>query len=172
MARGLDEHQQRELTAFVNRLFERAGYRTTADWSRDSGYPAPNLSMLRNGKAGIDGYNLLKLIEAAAERAMVSEEEMAIAAAPRPESLAAAVKEVRALLGELERVSQQFPDPPPLSEEEPERQPGRTARRKGQGRGSAASASPFVSSRREPEQLEPIKPATRVSAQVPGGGTS
>lgn len=69
MARKLDDEQQADLTAFVNRLAESAGYTTSAEWSRDSGYPAPNLSKLRNGVGAVDGYNLLRLIRAAASKA-------------------------------------------------------------------------------------------------------
>jgi hypothetical protein len=69
MARKLDDEQQADLTGFVNRLAESAGYKTTAEWSRDSGYPAPNLSNLRNGNGAVDGYNLLRLIRAAADKA-------------------------------------------------------------------------------------------------------
>jgi hypothetical protein len=69
MARKLDDEQQADLSAFVNRLAESAGYKTTAEWSRDSGYPAPNLSNLRNGVGAVDGYNLLRLIRAAAVKA-------------------------------------------------------------------------------------------------------
>lgn len=77
MARQLDERQQADLTAFVNALADRAGYTTTAEWSRDSGYPAPNLSNLRNGRGAIDGYNLLRLIRAAAARAETAAEDLA-----------------------------------------------------------------------------------------------
>lgn len=69
MARALDAQQQGELSAFVNELAALAGYTTTAEWARDSGYPAPNLTNLRNGKGAVDGYNLLRLIRAAAQRA-------------------------------------------------------------------------------------------------------
>lgn len=68
MARKLDKEQQADLTAFVNDLASHAGYETTAEWARDSGYPAPNLSNLRNARGAVDGYNLLRLIRAAAER--------------------------------------------------------------------------------------------------------
>jgi hypothetical protein len=69
MPRKLDQRQQADLSAFVNALFTEAGYTSTAEWARDSGYPAPNLSNLRNRKGAVDGYNLLRLIRAAAERA-------------------------------------------------------------------------------------------------------
>lgn len=81
MARSLDRKQQRELSAFVNRLAEAAGYESTAEWARDSGYPAPNLSNLRNGKGAIDGYNLLRLITSAAARAKTNRRTLALAAA-------------------------------------------------------------------------------------------
>lgn len=78
MARKLDGEQQADLTAFVNSLASRAGYETTAEWARDSGYPASNLSNLRNGRGAVDGYNLLRLMRAAAERIAV--EPVALAA--------------------------------------------------------------------------------------------
>ena len=78
MARSLDARQQKELTDFVNALAERAGFETTAEWARASGYPAPNLSNLRRGKAAIDGYNLLRLIQAAAEQDGASPADVAV----------------------------------------------------------------------------------------------
>lgn len=81
MARRLDAHQQKVLTDFVNALARAAGYTTHAEWSRDSGYPAPNLSELRLGKGGIDGVNLVRLIRAAAAKAGVPPEALAIATA-------------------------------------------------------------------------------------------
>lgn len=78
MARKLDNEQQADLTAFVNALALRAGYTTTAEWARDSGYPAPNLSNLRNGNGAIDGYNLLRLIRAAASRIDVAPIDLAV----------------------------------------------------------------------------------------------
>lgn len=80
MARPLDERQQAELTAFVNSLAELAGYTSHAEWARDAGYPAPNLTNLRNAKGAIDGYNLLRLIHAAARRAQLEPEVLALLA--------------------------------------------------------------------------------------------
>lgn len=77
MARPLDLRQRQELAAFANALFDAAGYPSTAEWARDSDYPAPNLSELRNAKAGVDGYNLFRLIRAAAVRVGVTPEELA-----------------------------------------------------------------------------------------------
>lgn len=78
MARQLDERQQAELTDFVNALAGAAGYATTAEWARDSGYPPPNLSNLRNGRGAIDGFNLLRLIRAAAARVDLTPEQLAL----------------------------------------------------------------------------------------------
>lgn len=80
MARPLDDRQQAELSDFVNALAELGGYTTTAEWARESGYPAPNLSELRNGVAGIDGYNLLRLTRAAAARVELEPEVLALLA--------------------------------------------------------------------------------------------
>ena len=77
MARPLDLRQRKGLAEFVNALFNAADYPSTAEWSRDSGYPAPNLSDLRNAKAGVDGYNLFRLIQAAAARTDTAPEELA-----------------------------------------------------------------------------------------------
>lgn len=68
MARKLDGLQMRELQEFVAALKGLGGYTVSAEWSRDSGYPAPNLSKLENGVGAIDGYNLLRLIKAVVER--------------------------------------------------------------------------------------------------------
>jgi hypothetical protein len=81
MARDLDHRQQAELTDFVNRLAQLGGYTTTAEWARQSGYPASNLSNLRNARGGVDGYNLLRLIRAAAERMEIQPEELAVTTA-------------------------------------------------------------------------------------------
>lgn len=77
MARKLEAWQQEELTAFVNALADAAGYTKTADWARDSDYPASNLSDLRNAKMGVDGYNLLRLIRAAASQMQIDQEVLA-----------------------------------------------------------------------------------------------
>lgn len=78
MARSLDARQQEELTAFVNALAAAAGYETTAEWARESGYAYPNLTNLRNGKGAVDGYNLLRLIRAAAARSDLTTEQFAL----------------------------------------------------------------------------------------------
>lgn len=111
MARSLDVRQQAELTAFVNALADAADYRTTADWARDSGYAYPNLTNLRNAKGAVDGYNLLRLIRAAAARTDLTTEQLALvlarataadaseaSIASRLEDLAAGVKEALELL--------------------------------------------------------------------------
>jgi hypothetical protein len=72
VARKLDQAQVRELSAFVAELKALGGYEVSAEWARDSGYPAPNLSKLENGVGAIDGYNLLRLIRSSARRAGIS----------------------------------------------------------------------------------------------------
>lgn len=101
MARSLDQNQQRELTTFVNAIAQRAGYETTAEWARDSGYPAPNLSNLRNGRGAIDGYNLLRLIRAAAKRAGVSPADLAETQAAETEELSDRLRAVEEGLTDL-----------------------------------------------------------------------
>lgn len=116
MARQLDERQQAELTAFVNALADAAGYATTAEWARDSGYPPPNLSNLRNGRGAIDGYNLLRLIRAAAARSDATPDQLALglarataeeqseeSTARRLDELASLVTEALTLLRQAQR---------------------------------------------------------------------
>lgn len=107
MARPLDDRQQADLSAFVNDLAQRANYTTTAEWARDSGYPASNLSNLRNGKGAVDGYNLLKLIRAAAARIEMPVDSLAVASSRSGaaegwsnEELALRLEEVAALVAE------------------------------------------------------------------------
>jgi hypothetical protein len=116
MARQLDPAQQQELTDFVNELFGAAGYKKTADWARDSGYPAPNLSNLRNAKGGVDGYNLLRLIRAAAARTNSTPEVLALDLARvtvdgSPASIDGHLRElsdlVKQALGELELLARE-----------------------------------------------------------------
>lgn len=78
MAENLDASQRAALSAFVNGIAQAAGYTTTAEWSRDSGYPAPNLSKLRGGKGAVSGYNLLRLIRAGAARTEMTPEQLAL----------------------------------------------------------------------------------------------
>lgn len=106
MARDLDRRQQADLTAFVNAVADAAGYTTTAEWARESGYPASNLSNLRNGRGGVDGYNLLRLIRAAGSRIQASPEQLAlgialgIAEVDDAESIARRLDEIAALVTE------------------------------------------------------------------------
>lgn len=81
VARQLDQAQLGELTEFVAALKQLGGYAVSAEWARDAGYPAPNLSRVENGVAAIDGYNLLRLIRASAARAGLTASETAAAAA-------------------------------------------------------------------------------------------
>lgn len=130
MARALDEEQQAELTLFVNDLAAAAGYTTTAEWSRDSGYPASNLSNLRNGRGAIDGFNLLRLIRAAAARGNREPQELARAltagererTAQRLETMEEAVKELAHLMRrslEAQGVDESPARPPRTEEEDP-----------------------------------------------------
>lgn len=100
MARKLDQAQLRELSAFVDELKRLGGYTVSAEWARDSGYPAPNLSKLENGVGAIDGFNLLRLIRASARRAGVPP---ALAAAQA--SAAARVEDDPELVAELEELA-------------------------------------------------------------------
>lgn len=103
MARQLDNQQQRELTNYVNRLFELAGYSSTAEWARESGYPPSNLSNLRNGVKAVDGYNLLRLIRAAAARIGTDPEDLALQApARRPDGPGSQAAEFERRLEEVE----------------------------------------------------------------------
>jgi hypothetical protein len=86
MARPLDPRQQRELTDFVNSLFEASGYKSTADWARESGYLREALSKLRNARGGVDGYNLLKLIRSASAHSALTPEQLAVALLGGPDA--------------------------------------------------------------------------------------
>ena len=105
MARPLDLRQQRELTEFVNALYKAAGYTTLAEWARDSDYPASNLSDIRNEKSGVDGYNLLRLIRAAAARSHATPEELATRLAT--ELARGSAESVDSRLGELSALVQE-----------------------------------------------------------------
>lgn len=115
MARDLDERQLADLSAFVNALAEAAGYATTAEWARESGYPAANLSNLRNGRKGVDGYNLLRLIRAAAARSDLTTEQLALglaratAADASAESVARRLDELAGLVAEALELLRQPP---------------------------------------------------------------
>lgn len=132
MARPLDLRQQRELTAFVNALYEAAGYTTIAEWARDSDYPASNLSNLRNGKGGVDGYNLLRLIRSAASRTEFDPEQLAIGLAQATD-YAASSESIHHRLGVLEElVTQALELLEPAVEDAPQvRGGGRSGRRRG-----------------------------------------
>ena len=71
MARPLDARQKEELVAVLDELYRAGGYETQAQWAREAGFPSANLSKALNraNLVGVDGYNLLKLIQAAAKRA-------------------------------------------------------------------------------------------------------
>lgn len=130
MARKLDRQQQAELSDFVNALAEAAGYSTTAEWSRDSGYPPPNLSNLRNGRGAVDGYNLLRLLRAAAARSEMTPEQLALGLArataedASEESIARRLDELASLVGRaLEALEQrsQGEQPAPAARRAPAR---------------------------------------------------
>lgn len=99
----------KELAAFVNALQKRGGYKTTADFARDASFPAPNLSNIRNGKAGVDGVNLLKLIRAAAYRAGENEVSFALQAAEPAVDLREVVVRLEAV---VVRLTGLLDDPP------------------------------------------------------------
>ena len=101
MAEHLDRHQLAEIGSFLNELAAFAGYDSTAQWARESGTQRPNVGNARNGKAGISGYNLLRLIRAAAVRAGVSPAEAAVRASARSGDASA----VAGLAGPLESLA-------------------------------------------------------------------
>src|SRR5690242_18991016 len=65
MARIYTPDQLQELAGFVRWLIEASPYATDVDLARAANYPAPNLSKVKNGKMGVDGVNLLRLMRAA-----------------------------------------------------------------------------------------------------------
>lgn len=134
MARKLDAKQSRELGEFVARLKALGGYASSAEWSRESGYPAPNLSELENGVAGVDGYNLLRLIRAvgaraglsAAEAAMVSSRASGTANGVAPEKILPALRQIGDALARLDALVSERAHHRPADEH-------RTARAREQG---------------------------------------
>lgn len=78
-----------ELAAFVNALNDIAGFRSNAEWARAASYYEPNISLLRRGLGGADGVTLLRLIQAAADRAELTADQVAIRAAKASDRLAA-----------------------------------------------------------------------------------
>ena len=101
MARPLSEPQRAELAAFVDELYRLGGFATWAEFSRESGYPATNLSDVHLGKQGIDGPNLLGLVRAVARRTGAEVAEAAIAAVPLVPADLGGILE-RLLLGQAE----------------------------------------------------------------------
>lgn len=78
MARRLSYPQMDDLAEFVRSLYEASGFVSWAEFARHAGYPATNLSDVQLGKAGIDGANLLSLIQAAAARMEQSSADVAL----------------------------------------------------------------------------------------------
>lgn len=101
MARQLDQRQLDELAAFANELFELAGYKTTAEWARESGYGYPNLVNLRNGKRAVDGYNLLRLMRAAAARVDRTATDLGVQTAANQAASLAAIQRHLEQVGEM-----------------------------------------------------------------------
>src|SRR4051794_27941851 len=124
MGRSLDDKQQQELTAFVNAIATAAGYETSAEWARDSGYAYPNLTKLRAGRGAVDGFNLLRLLRAAASRSDLTTDQLALglarATAPdaEAESVHARLDELTELVTEALELLRQAAEPeaPPQSE--------------------------------------------------------
>lgn len=120
MARKLDEAQMAELQAFVDALVEAGGFASNAELARESGYDRSALSDLRNGHGAIDGYNLLRLIRAAAARAPeMTTEQLALGLAratavdAEEETVLARLDELSGLVAEaLELLRQQRPPGP------------------------------------------------------------
>lgn len=81
MARRLSEPQAAALSAFVQALYGIGGFASWADFAREAGYHPTSMSDLKNGKSGIDGPNLLALIEAAARRSGQETADVAVKAA-------------------------------------------------------------------------------------------
>lgn len=130
MARPLSEPQRAELAAFIDELYRLGGFATWAEFSRESGYPATNLSNVHLAKKGIDGPNLLGLIRAVARRTGAGVAEVALAAAPAAQEDLEGIL-ARLLLGQaqiLERIDEarrrERPEPTVMP------RPSKTARKK------------------------------------------
>jgi hypothetical protein len=100
MTRRREKAQQDELTAFVQALKDAAGYAHTSDWATESGYSYPNLTNLLLGKNGVDGYNLFRLIRAAAARMELPVETLAATKARAEDDLGEVLDQISAGVGE------------------------------------------------------------------------
>lgn len=80
MAKRLSDPQRQEVAAFLLALYKLGGYGTQKEMADDAGYHPVNLSDVMNGKSGIEGHNLIKIIHASARRAGLAPEEAAVEA--------------------------------------------------------------------------------------------
>lgn len=69
MARPLSDPQRQEVATFIRALYRLGGYATQKEFADDAGYHPVSMSDAMNGKAGVDGLNLIRMIKAAASRA-------------------------------------------------------------------------------------------------------
>jgi hypothetical protein len=114
VARRLDKKQLEEFKGFLIGLRSLGGYATDAEWARESGVHAVNLSNARTGSAQLDGYNLLRLIVAVARRTKSAPEDTAVQAAVvragaqagRAAASVVSVADLEAIAGGLEQLSQ------------------------------------------------------------------
>lgn len=90
MAAKRSPAQLRELSAFIETLYKTAGYGTWAEFADDARVHRVSISNWKNGTTGIDGYNLFRLIRAAAAAQVET----------TPEDLAAAVARALTTAGE------------------------------------------------------------------------
>ncbi|HXH35232.1 MAG TPA: hypothetical protein VNJ54_12615 [Plantibacter sp.] len=81
MARQLDPTQLQEFASFLDALRQLGQYKADAEWARESGVHAVNLSNARTGKSQLDGFNLLRLIQATSRRANLEPEQLAMVTA-------------------------------------------------------------------------------------------
>lgn len=80
MASPHDDQNLGLLAAFVHELYKLGGWPSWAAFARAAKFPAPNLSNVQLGKAGIEGPNLVALIRATAERANAAQTDVATSA--------------------------------------------------------------------------------------------
>jgi hypothetical protein len=106
----LDEVQLREFAAFLQTLYDLGGFPSDAEWARQSGVHAVNLSNARTGQGQLDGFNLLRLIRSAADRAALPPEQLAILTARLEAAADDPMKEIVRRLRALETVTTEFQD--------------------------------------------------------------
>lgn len=104
MAASRSPSQLAEIGAFIQRLYELGGYGTWKEFADDAKLSAPQLSDFQRGTVEPSGYNLFRLIQAAAARAGTDDATLALRLGATPASLLEGIREgvSSLLLGQAE----------------------------------------------------------------------